>query len=345
MSQLEQEILEQGAALARRAQSGNLATSAVAELLRRLDVYYVLIAARGSSDNVARFAQYALGAQARISVALATPSLYTDPAYAPALSGAAVLGISQSGQSPDIVGVLTAARLQGRPTIALTNDERSPLALAADQVIPLETGPEQSVAATKTYLSSLYAIEQIIQHLRPDDARGRWLDRLPELVSRVASEQLRRREDFEVLDSVNMLTVVGRGLDFSAAHETALKIRELSGTPAEPFSPADLLHGPIAALRDGGGLWVVNTHRELDPGVVELLDRIQDRDLRKVLVSRDLPTAAVDALHIPVPDDIPDWVASILAVLPGQVAALALASRRGGDVDAPHGLSKVTLTR
>jgi glutamine---fructose-6-phosphate transaminase (isomerizing) len=241
--------------------------------------------------------------------------------------------------------VLAAARLQGRPTIALTNDESSPLALAADQVVPLETGPERSVAATKTYLSSLYAIEQIIQHLRPDDDRGRWLDRLPELVDRMVAEQLRRRADFEVLESVGTLTVVGRGLDFSAAHETALKIRELSGIPAEPFSPADLLHGPIAALRDDGGLWVVDTHRELDPAVVELLDRMRDRDLRKVLVSRQLPAAAADALHIPVPEGLPDWAATILAVMPGQVAALALASSREGNIDAPHGLSKITLTR
>jgi glucosamine--fructose-6-phosphate aminotransferase (isomerizing) len=182
MSLLEQELLDQGAAIGKRAPSGGAAACAAAELIARPDVDYLLLAARGSSDNAARFALYAFSDEVRMAVALAAPSLYSDPESSPDIRGAAVLGISQSGQSPDIVGVLAAARAQGRPTIALTNDEASPLAAVANVVVPLDTGPERSVAATKTYLSSLRAIEQIIDRLSPDDERARWLDRLPELV-------------------------------------------------------------------------------------------------------------------------------------------------------------------
>lgn len=344
MSLLERELLEQGSVLAARAPAGETAAGAAAALLSRPDVDYLLIAARGSSDNAARFAQYALGDEARLNVALAAPSLFATPDRAPSLRGAAVLGISQSGQSPDIVGVLEAGRLQGRPTIALTNDESSPLAAAADVVVALAVGAERSVAATKTYLASLHAIEQIVQQLRPDGDRAQWLERLPGLVEQTIGAWLERREEFDALEGTRVLTTVGRGLDFSTAHETALKIRELSGMVTEPFSPADLLHGPVAALREDGALWVVDTHPELDPMVGTLLEHVRERGIRTVLVSRRVPAVAADAFHVPVAADLPHWVATILALLPGQVAALQLARRRGVDLDRPHGLTKVTLT-
>lgn len=344
-SLLERELLEQGTALASRAPVAWEAAGAAARAIGHPSVDYLLIAARGSSDNAARFAQYALGAEAHLNVALAAPSLFAAPSSAPDLRGAAVLGISQSGQSPDIVGVLSVAREQRRPTVALTNDESSPLAAVADVVVPLATGPERSVAATKTYVASLHAIEQIIQHLHPDASRAEWLERLPGLVDEAIGGHLARRADFDALDDATLLTTVGRGLDFSTAHETALKIRELSGMVTEAFSPADLLHGPVAALHGDGALWVVDTRPALDESVATLLERVRDRGIRTVLVSRHVPPAAAGALHVALPTGVPHWVATILALLPGQVAALHLADRRGVDLDHPHGLTKVTLTR
>jgi glutamine---fructose-6-phosphate transaminase (isomerizing) len=346
VSLLQREILEQGSALAARAPAGWEAAGAAAGAIAHPSVDYLLIAARGSSDNAARFAQYALGAETHLNVALAAPSLFTDPDDTPDLRGAAVLGISQSGQSPDIVGVLAAARRQGRPTIALTNDETSPLAAAADVVVPLATGPERSVAATKTYLASLHAIEQLVERLHPDAERARWLERLPGLVDEAVAAALARQADFDALDGAAVLTTVGRGLDFSTAHETALKIRELSGMLTEAFSPADLLHGPVAALGGDGALWVVDTRERLDDAISELLARVRERGLRTVLASRHAPPAAAPgALHLALPAEAPHWVATILALLPGQVAAMRLAERRGVDLDHPHGLTKVTLTR
>ncbi|HEX7292483.1 MAG TPA: SIS domain-containing protein [Conexibacter sp.] len=344
-SLLHQELLEQGSALAGRAQAGAEAADAAARAIGHPSVDYLLIAARGSSDNAARFAQYALGDEAHLNVALAAPSLFADPHSTPDLRGAAVLGISQSGQSPDIVGVLAAARRQGRPTVALTNDPDSPLAATADVVVPLATGPERSVAATKTYVASLHAIQQLVQSLHPDPDRARWLERLPELVDATVREQLARRADFDALDGATVLTAVGRGLDFSTAHETALKIRELSGMVTEAFSPADLLHGPVAALGGDGALWTIDTRPQLDAAIAELLEKVRERGIRMVLVARSVPPAAAAALHVALPRQAPHWVATILALLPGQVAAMQLASRRGVDLDHPHGLTKVTLTR
>ena len=343
-SLLEQELLEQGAALRRRNGSAEQ-TDAAAELIKAGSIDYLLIAARGSSDNAARFGQYAFGAEARLSVGLAAPSLFRDPADAPDLRGAAVIGISQSGRSPDIVGVLAAGRDQKRPTIALTNDEHSPLAAVADVVVPLATGPERSVAATKTYLASLHALMQIIDGLHRDSTRRKWLDRLPELVEETIVGQLAERSEFDPLDGVSLITTVGRGLDLSTAQETALKIRELSGTVTEGFSSADLLHGPIAALDRGGALWVVDTHDRPDPTTAAVLERCRRLEMRTIVVSRSPgPPDGAGDLEIALPPDVPHWVAAILAVLPGQVAALQLADRRGRDIDHPDGLTKITLT-
>jgi glucosamine--fructose-6-phosphate aminotransferase (isomerizing) len=342
VSQLERELREQGSAIAGRATMMQPAEDA-AELIAGAD--YLAIAARGSSDNAARFGQYAFGLETGVNVALAAPSLFKTRAGAPSLRGAAVLAISQSGQSPDIVGVLAAARDQGRPTIALTNDEGSPLAAVADVVVPLATGPERSVAATKTYLASLHALVQIIEAMRPDAERRAWLERLPELIDATVGEQLARRSQFDRLEGATVLTTVGRGLDFSTAHETALKIRELSAIVTEAFSPADLLHGPVAALGRSGALWAIDTDGQLDESTAAVLEKARARGMRIVVVSRaPLPSLAGPDLHIAIPPETPHWVAAILAVLPGQVAAFHLASRRGVDLDHPHGLSKVTLT-
>ena len=157
-SHLEQELRQQPKALARLIEKQLGYAEQVRELFLRDDVQYILIASRGSSSNAARYAQYLLGRAYRVPVAFATPSLFTLYEQPPRLDGALVIGISQSGKSPDVVEVVTEARRQGRPTIALTNTPSSPLGLAADGVLKLEAGKEQAVAATKTYVNSLGAV-------------------------------------------------------------------------------------------------------------------------------------------------------------------------------------------
>src|SRR5438067_13753266 len=179
MSWLETELREQPAALARLLDQQGGRAAEVAAAFRRDDVRYVLIASRGSSSNAARYAQYLLGRANRVPVMFATPSLYTIYEQPPRLDGAVVVGISQSGASPDVAAVLAEARRQGRPTIALTNDPRSPLATLADEVLPLEAGEELAVAATKTYLNSLGAIALLFTASTGDAVARDELDALP----------------------------------------------------------------------------------------------------------------------------------------------------------------------
>src|SRR3989442_2227142 len=179
MSWLETELREQPAALARLLDKQGARAAELAAALRRDDVRYVVIASRGSSSNAARYAQYLLGRAHRVPVMFATPSLYTIYEQPPRLDGAVVVGISQSGASPDVGAVLEEARRQGRPTLALTNDPGSLLAKVADEVLPLEAGEEHAVAATKTYLNSLGAVALLFSATGADEIARAELDAMP----------------------------------------------------------------------------------------------------------------------------------------------------------------------
>lgn len=334
-SLLESEIASQGGVLAARAAGGLDAAASAAAVLARCD--HLVIAARGTSDNAARFAQYVFGRELRLTVGLAAPWLYRDVRRSPRLAGAAVLAISQSGRSPDIILVLRAAQAQGRPTIAITNSMDSELSAHADVVVPLLVGEERSVAATKSYLASLHALVQIADCVAPSVARREYLGRLPQMVDAMARSALARRAEFDLLQHARPIMATGRGPFFSTACETALKLRELSGIPAEAFSPPDLMHGPIAALRAPTGTWLVEPGTEIDAVAAHVRPG--------VIVSTHSATLSRARVPIALPSGLPDWLTAILAVVPAQAAGLRLAELIGGDVDQPHGLSKVTLTR
>jgi glutamine---fructose-6-phosphate transaminase (isomerizing) len=342
---LERELREQPEALRRLLAGQQAQAEQIAALLRQADVQYILIASRGSSSNAARYAQYLLGRAHRVPVSFATPSLFTLYAQPPRLEGALVVGISQSGESPDVVEVLAEARRQGRPTVALTNRPASPLGGVADEVLPLEAGDEQSVAATKTYLNSLAAVALLFCAATGDEKALGELQRMPELVE----EQLERSwRDVAAVDALGALaggTVVSRGINYCTAFEVALKIRELSGLLFEAYSAADLLHGPVAAIGEG---WPVIAVAPTGPAFGELgqaVAEIARRGARIIAVSDDPGLCSTATAALPLVPGVPEWLSPLVAVVPGQLAAMRLAMLRGVDVDNPLGLQKITLTR
>jgi len=308
-------------------------------------VKYVLIASRGSSSNAARYAQYVLGRAHRVPVAFATPSLYTLYEQPPRLDGALVVGISQSGRSPDVKEVIAEARRQGRPTVALTNDPSSPLAQAADEVLPLEAGDELAVAATKTYVNSLGAVALLFA-AATDDREA--LDELQRVPSQLALQIERSWEDVHGLDRLAGIeggTVVARGVNYATSFEIALKIRELSGLLFESYSAADLMHGPVAAI---GADWPVIAIAPRGPVfdvMADSLDALRARRPRLVVISDDERALGRADVALPLWTLVPEWLSPLVAVVPGQIAALRLAQLRGLDLDSPVGLSKITLTR
>ncbi|HXK15985.1 MAG TPA: SIS domain-containing protein [Gaiellaceae bacterium] len=344
-SHLEQELRQQPAALARLIEKQRAYAEQVRELFLRDDVQYILIASRGSSSNAARYAQYLLGRAYRVPVAFATPSLFTLYEQPPRLDGALVIGISQSGKSPDVVEVVAEARRQGRPTIALTNTPSSPLGLAADGVLKLEAGKEQAVAATKTYVNSLGAVALLFATSTADAQALGELQRLPEQLAAQLDLSWEHVTEIDRLGGVDGGTVISRGINYCTAFEIALKIRELSGLLFESWSAADLMHGPVAAIGEGWPVVAVAPSGPALRAMAEAVAAVATRGARTVVISDDAGLRAQAEIGLPLLPGVPEWLSPLVAVVPGQLAAMRLAQLRGIDLDAPLGLSKITLTR
>ena len=340
---LHDEIFEQPAAARRLLDSQ---TAAVHDMAQRLRGQFdgILIAARGTSDNAARYAQYLFGCFNRLPVALATPSLFTLYNQPPRLNRLLVIGISQSGQSPDIVAVLAEARRQGQPTLALTNAPQSPLALAAEFIIPLHAGPELAVAATKTYTTSLAALALLSIALAEDPARLVELQRIPQLMQETLDGLAPLMERVERYLYMDRCAVVGRGFNYATAFETALKVKELTGVVAEPYSSADFRHGPVAIVRHSFPVMVIAPQGVVYEDMAELVASLRQLDAELVLVSNQPDLLKLANLALPIPAGAPEWLTPLLAVIPGQCFALALTLVKGYNPDQPKGLTKVTET-
>jgi glucosamine--fructose-6-phosphate aminotransferase (isomerizing) len=308
---------------------------------RELDV--VVIAARGTSDHAALYAQYILGARNHLLVAPAAPSLVSLYGAAPRLHNALVIGISQSGRSPDVVAVLEEARRQSALTVAITNEPGSELAAAADHVIELHAGRERAVAATKTYLAETAVVAMLSVALAGDAAGARELRAIPAALRTALAQEERVVELAATWVAESRCIVLGRGFQYSTAREWALKLKELAYVLADPYSGADFQHGPIALIQEGFPVLAVATTGPALEGMADLLARVRDAGARLIVAS---DVAAVRDLggEIALPT-VPEWLSPLVAIVPAQLFAYHLARLKGLDTEAPRNISKVTLTR
>ena len=307
---------------------------------------YVVIAARGSSDHAATFARYVLGGVARLPVASAAPSLHTLYKTPPRFEGALVVGISQSGQSPDVVSVVEEARAQGRPTIGFTNDLGSPLARMSDHVFDLCLTPEHAIAATKTYTTQLAAVALLGAALAKDQARLEELRRLPEAMAKVlagAAEPCAAAAA-SLRDEQSFLTIA-RGINLCTAEELALKLRELLRVTTQGFSAADFRHGSIALIVPGVPVLLIAPRGIASDDMSALASELTARGAKLAVIAEQPAAMPGMALPIPLAATVPEWLSPISAVLPGQLLALELVLAKGLDPDRPRGLpEKVVKT-
>jgi glutamine---fructose-6-phosphate transaminase (isomerizing) len=342
-SLLESEILEQPDVIAQVIEN-ELETVRQMTAQLKGKFKYVLIAARGTSDNAARYAQYLFGSHNQLQVGLATPSLFTLYDSVPDMSEALIIGISQSGQSPDIVSVLAEGQRQGRPTISITNDASSPLAQASDYVIPLHAAPERSVAATKSYTSSLAALALFSCCLADIPDLLEDLRRVPAYMRHTFQGLQHSLEHVERYRYMHHCAVIGRGYNYSTAFEISLKVKELTRTVAEPYSSADFRHGPIATVYRGFPVILIAPRGAIFMDVKELLDRLHSLQAETLIISDEAEVLDIAHLPLPIPAGLPEWLTPLVAVLPGQLFALNLTIQKGLDPDDPEGLTKVTET-
>lgn len=301
----------------------------IVSLVQQKQPRYVYMVGRGSSDHAGVFAKYLIEIEIGLPVAAAAPSIASVYNKQLDLTGALVLVISQSGRSPDILAQVAMAKAAGALVVALVNDETSPLAEQADQVIPLHVGAEKAVAATKSYLATLSALLQLVAAWSGNSQLQDAVIALPEVLQRAI--ELPAQLTAQSLQGVEHLVVLGRGPGYAISREIALKLKEVCGIHAEAFSSAEFLHGPVTLVKDQFAIVDVSIADEANAAHQAQIAEVRSRGARIVhlhhadLLSnpRVLPLALLQRFYLDVE---------------------AVARSRGVNPDAPPGLNKVTKT-
>jgi glutamine---fructose-6-phosphate transaminase (isomerizing) len=337
------EIAEQPAVWQRVLTEGPAAgIEAAAAQIRSSRPRAVLFVARGTSDHAALYAKYLVEIRHGLPAGLVSPSTMTVYGSRPDLRGVLMIGVSQSGGSPDLVRSLEVAGAQGALTVAVTNDATSALAQVAHAHVDVLAGPERAVAATKSYTAQLLALYLLLERVREVDGRVA-AAALPDLGAALLAREseisaLAQRYRF----AQRMLTTA-RGYSYPTAREAALKLMETSYVSAQAFSGADLLHGPLAVVDPLVPVLAVVAEGVGGRTMADVLPRLAERNADVCCVGHP---AAVAQTHVgfALPEGAPEELSPLLEIVVFQLLALRLAVARGGDPDAPRGLSKVTET-
>lgn len=361
------EIQEQPEALRRTLTNTADAACQLALEAQQRGVEFVILAARGTSDHAALYGQYLFQYLNGVPVALATPSLYTLYGASPRLGKALVIGISQSGESPDIVEVIKRSREAGALTAGITNQEGSQLATTADHTLLCHAGLERSVAATKTYTTTCAALALLAAFLPGGEPLRDDIKRLPELVTAaLKSEEIVARIAERYVHARDCV-VLGRVFQYSTARETALKLEETCYVVSTPFSTADFKHGPAALIDRGLPVIIFAPPGRTSTDSFELLRLLRERGADCLVITEDerLQELASTSIRLELPElttpvapgaraagsgnDAQTSVAELLApipyIVPGQLFAHYLARYKGLNPDQPRGLTKITRTR
>jgi len=260
-----------------------------------------------------------------------------------------VLGISQSGQSPDIVQVMAEAQRQGAPTLAITNAPESPLAQMSQFVIDVNAGPEMAVAATKSYTAQLMVIAMLSMAMSTaaGDATDRWPDlrRVPALVQQALALDPIIERVAERYRYMEQCVVLGRGFNYATAFEWSLKMKELAYVIAAPYSSADFQHGPVAIVSQGFPVLAVAPDGAVFDDMQALLKAlVTEREVELLAISNRDEVLSLARTPLPLPADMPEWLSPLVTIVPGQLFSYYLTRAKGYDTEAPRGLRKVTLT-
>ncbi len=342
MSWMLQEIHEQPAALARTLAAEWASLERLRRHFARRKFDFVVLAARGTSDNAAQFGRYLLELTTRHAVSLAAPSIHTLYRARLDLCRALVVGISQSGEATDVNRVLESSRRQGAFTIGITNAAQSTLAKVTHEVLLTHAGAERSVAATKTYTSQLLLLYGLARCLGAP-FRPAHLERLPDLTAAALRTEPQAASLAKRYARMQQCAVVSRGLNYANAFELGLKLMETCYVVAERLSAADLLHGPVALIKPSFRVILFVAPGVTRPGLLELASTLRKRKADVQLICcRGAQPRGVPALVVPA--RIPELWTPIPYIIPGQLLAARLAEVKRLDPDAPRFLKKVTQT-
>jgi glucosamine--fructose-6-phosphate aminotransferase (isomerizing) len=353
MSKMLEEIRQQPSALERTFRSELKGIEKLRAIFAKNRPKFIILAARGTSDNAAQFGRYLLEIATGIPVSLAAPSIFTLYGARVDYKDALVVAISQSGESTDTNLVLERARECGAFTVGVTNEASSTLAKIAEHVILVRAGREKSVAATKTYTGQLLAMYMLAYALGApvslDELRA-----MPEAVAGALTLESEIREKAGRYRFMENAVVVGRGLNYANAFECALKLMETCYVVAERFSSADFLHGPIAMVERSFPVFLFAPAGVTWPSIHEMIDRVHGLGAETLVITDQSNKEAValkgtrsivlpGSLHRK--DAVPEELYTPLPyIVPAQILAACLAEEKGLNPDQPRALSKVTRT-
>lgn len=337
------EMAEQPAVLRRILEEGAPRIREVADAVAARRPRFVLLTARGTSDNAALYAKYLL--EIRLGLPCGLTSMSTTTAYGaePDLTDVLVVTVSQSGGSPDLIASSAAARAAGAITLAVTNNPSSRLAAVSEYHIDILAGPEEALPATKTYTASLLALHLFVEGLRDGDTSA--AKALPDLAERVLARQDEVRTLAARYRFAERMVLTSRGYGYPTAKEAALKLMETSYIPALSYSGADLLHGPLAMVDNISPVIAIVTEGLGGRALRPVLERLRGRGADLVVIGgREEVDRAAAGFALPT-EGVPEELQPVLEILPLQLLAYEVAIARGQDPDAPRSLAKVTKTR
>ncbi|MGC9004030.1 MAG: SIS domain-containing protein [bacterium] len=315
----------------------------IGEELRKFAPECVIVVARGTSDNVATYARYLIQYENHLPVASATPSLFTFYNAHLKLNRSFVIGISQSGETPDVVYFLEKARKEGAFTCAITSTENSPLEKAAHLSLIARSGKEEAVAATKTFTTSLLAVALLSFNWAEDKAGLDAVNSIPYQAEKMLSQAPLIDELVQRYTYVESMAVISRGFSYPIALEIALKIRETSLVDADGFSSADFMHGPIAVVKKGFPLFFVAPKGKTYQNLLEMARAIKRKGAEIIALTNGSEMEKIAHSYLPIPFEGEETVLPISIVIGGQLFAYFLSLSRGLNPDKPEGLRKVTL--
>lgn len=313
----------------------------LAEEIQRRRPRMVLLAARGTSDHAALYAKYVVEVNLQLPAGLVSPSTMTAYGAKPDLRDVLMIGVSQSGGSPDLVQSLEVARTQNALTLAVTNNVDSPLAGVAELHLDVMAGRERAVAATKTYTAQVLALYLLLTRLGGD--RRAAAASLPDLGAGLLAREEELAEQAQRYRFAQRLVTTARGYSYATAREAALKLMETSYVSAQAFSGADLMHGPLAIVDTQVPVLAVVGDGPGGRAMQSILPRLMASGADVFTVGTEQAVRGSTG-GVTLPADVPEELSPLLEILPLQQLAMHLAVARGENPDKPRGLQKVTET-
>jgi glucosamine--fructose-6-phosphate aminotransferase (isomerizing) len=312
----------------------------LAQHLRANPPRLVVTCGRGSSDHAGVYIRYLMGLATHLPTTSATPSTLSIYGAETKLQDSLVILISQSGQSPDLVNYAKMAKANGAYTVGLINRyEDAPLSEYCDVVLPLHAGAERAVAATKSYLCTLFAGLQLVAAWSQDSDLQVAIERLPSDLNKAVA--LDWSPAISSLTDARSMLVLGRGAGLGIANELALKFKETCALHAEAFSAAEVLHGPLAMIRSGFPVLVFDQQDESSSSIRTTVERLVAAGAEVLYAGVNPPSGAK---VLPVLEGLHPWCELVTQIQTAYLMVAQLSPQRGYNPDAPQHIAKVTKT-